>query len=225
MVSRIAAAEAFFLRREDGRSFPAGHNKKSTGVINTGICPFLGEAEEKRIRYLQGNLPLTDFEWVMLYCNDDVRRQDRLLDESGAIDLLRNGEFGIVSLVTPDGYPYGIPVSFVWDGADRIYFHCAREGKKLACIDFLPKASLCIVGKTNVVPDKFTTAYESVVLQCSMTRGLPPEERMGALKLLLEKYSPDDMAVGMKYAEKSFGRTEIVCMTIERFSGKCKRIT
>lgn len=160
----------------------------------------------------------------MIYNNNDVRRQDRLLDEERAFDLLRHGEYGILSLVTLDGEPYGIPVSYVWDGNGKIYFHCAREGKKLLCVDLCPKASFCIVGKTRVVPDRFTTEYESIVLQCSVRRGLTDDERMLALKLLLEKYSPDDMVVGMKYAEKSFCRTEIVCLTVERFSGKCKRI-
>lgn len=160
----------------------------------------------------------------MLYNNDGVRRQDRLLSEKEAYELLKNGEYGLLSLVTPEGFPYGIPVSFVWDGGDNIYFHCAREGKKLLCMDFLPKASFCIVGKTKVVPDKFTTGYESIVLECSVRKGLAADERMMALRLLLEKYSPDDMAVGMKYAEKSFGRTEIVCLTVEKFSGKSKKV-
>lgn len=160
----------------------------------------------------------------MIYNNDNVRRQDRLLGEKEAFELLRNGEFGILSLAAPDGSPYGIPVSYVWDGVESIYFHCAKEGKKLSCIDFSSKASFCIVGKTNVVPNKFTTGYESIVLQCEIKREIGEDERMHALRLLLEKYSPDDMVVGMKYAEKSFGRTEIVRMTVVEFSGKCKRV-
>lgn len=160
----------------------------------------------------------------MIYNNDDVRRQDRLLSEDEALCLLREGEYGILSLIAPEGHPYGIPVSYVWDGGNRIYFHCAKEGKKLLCIDSQGEASFCIVGKTKVVSDKFTTGYESIVLQCKTKRGLTDSERMAALKLLLEKYSPKDVAVGMRYAEKSFGRTEIVCLTVEKFSGKCKRI-
>lgn len=31
--------------------------------------------------------------------NEGVRRQDRLLDESGSIELLRTGEYGVLSLV------------------------------------------------------------------------------------------------------------------------------
>ena len=36
---------------------------------------------------------------MMNYINDNVRRQDRLLDEKNATDLLHSGEFGFLSMV------------------------------------------------------------------------------------------------------------------------------
>ena len=47
---------------------------------------------------------------------------------------------------------------------------------------------------------------------------------MKALELLLDKLSPEDKVVGMKYAEKSFHRTEIIRLDIDNWSGKCKRV-
>lgn len=165
----------------------------------------------------------------MIYDNSRVRRQDRLLDEGRAHELLERGEYGVLSVVAAGetlGQPaaYGIPVNFVWDGEDSLYVHCAPEGEKLRCIAANPEVSFCIVGRTNVLGSKFTTEYESVVLRCHARTGLSPEERMNALKLLLGKYSPDDMAIGMKYAEKSFYRTEVIRLDIRSVSGKSKRL-
>ena len=70
----------------------------------------------------------------MPYDNSAVRRQDRLLDEARARDLLAGGRFGVLSLVDGDG-AYGIPVNYVWDGDDSLYVHCAPDGRKLRCID------------------------------------------------------------------------------------------
>ena len=70
----------------------------------------------------------------MLYDNSGVRRQDRLLDETRARELLAAGEYGVLSLTDTSG-PYGIPVNFVWNGRSSIYIHCAPVGRKLACID------------------------------------------------------------------------------------------
>ena len=161
----------------------------------------------------------------MIYDNNSVRRQDRLLSETEARQLLQTGEYGILSMIAPDGDPYGIPVNYVWDRNDKIYIHCAPTGKKLSSIALHPQASFCIVGTTVLAPDKFTTGYESIVLKCNAHVGLTEEERMHALKLLLKKYSHDYQEIGLKYAEKSFHRTGIICLEILEFSGKCKRLS
>ena len=123
-----------------------------------------------------------------------------------------------------EGAPYGIPINYVWDGNDHIYLHCAPTGRKLQCIGQQAEVSFCVVGRTNVVPHKFTTGYESVVIKCQARTGLSAEERMNALRLLLEKYSPNDLVIGLKYAEKSFHRTEIICLDLKEFSGKQKKV-
>lgn len=160
----------------------------------------------------------------MKFDNSKVRRQDRLLDEPQARELLAAGEYGVLSMVRPDGVAYGVPISYVWGGGEYIYLHCAPEGEKLRALDVCDEVSFCVVGHTHVVPGRFTTEYESIVMRCRARRGLPPEERMHALELLLGKYSPDDAVVGRKYAAGSFGRTEIVRLTIETMSGKRKRL-
>lgn len=160
----------------------------------------------------------------MIYDNGNVRRRDRLMDEESARRLLREGEYGVLSLVRADGSAYGVPVSYVWDGEEVVYIHCAPEGEKLRCISGAQMVSFCVVGATNVVPDKFTTAYESIVAKCSARIGLTAEERMHALKLIVAKYSADYQTVGKKYAEKSFHRTEIIRLDIITLSGKRKRV-
>jgi len=157
----------------------------------------------------------------MKYRNEGVRRQDRLLDEQRALQLLKEAEYGVLSLIDA-GRPYGIPVNFVWNGADSLYIHCAPEGRKLRAIDNNPAVSFCIVGRTHLLPSKFTTEYESVVLVGTAHRRLPEEERRHALQLLLQKLSPNDMEVGQKYAEKSFHRVEIIRIDVDEWSGKCK---
>lgn len=47
----------------------------------------------------------------MKYSNEKVRRQDRLLSEQEAYDLLRQGEYGFLAMTDGEGHPYGIPIS------------------------------------------------------------------------------------------------------------------
>lgn len=164
---------------------------------------------------------------MKFYDNSSVRRQERLLDEEAAIELIRTGEFGVLSLIenqNGEAAAYGIPLNYVWDGDRYIYFHCAPNGHKLTCIEQNQRASLCVVGHTKVISNEFSTAYESVILRGKIEKGLSPTERMRALELILDKYSPEDKVIGMKYAEKSFPRTEILRLCIESVSGKTKKI-
>ncbi len=161
----------------------------------------------------------------MIFNNEQVRRQDRLLDEARAMEIIREGEYGVLSMQTEDGEgAYGIPVNYVWDRGNSIYLHCAPIGRKLQCIDSCRKVSFCIVGKTGVVSERFTATYESVVLECNAYRGLHEAERMSALSLLLSKYCPDNKKEGIEHAEKSFPITEIIRLDIEQISAKCRHI-
>lgn len=160
----------------------------------------------------------------MNYSNENIRRQDRLLEEEKAVALLTNGEYGILSLQAEEGGGYGIPINFVWDGATSIYLHCAPEGRKLECIRKEPKISFCIVGNTHVVSNKFTTLYESIILNGEAHIGLSSEERLKALTLLIDKYAPNDKVIGLKYTEKSFHRTDVIRLDINQWSGKSKKI-
>lgn len=160
----------------------------------------------------------------MKYTNESIRRQNRLLEEEKAIALLESGEYGVLSMQAEEDSAYGVPVNYVWNKDHSIYIHCAPEGRKLRCIKHCNRVSFCVVGKTHVISNQFTTEYESIVLKCQAHIGLNEEERMHALHLLIDKYSPDDKVTGAKYAEKSFHRTEIIRLDITEASGKCKRV-
>ncbi|MDO5571623.1 MAG: pyridoxamine 5'-phosphate oxidase family protein [Bacteroidales bacterium] len=156
------------------------------------------------------------------YDNSSIRRQDRLLAEEDAIVLLKNGEYGVLSLITPEGFPYALPINFVWNNNNSIYLHCAPEGRKLNCIKHNDSGCFTIVGSTNVISRKFTTSYSSIVIQVKAVINLSKDEKMDALKLFISKYSPNDVELGLKYTEKSFHRTEIIRLDILEMSGKSK---
>lgn len=157
----------------------------------------------------------------MNYSNHTVRRQDRLLPEPAANALLQHCEYGVLSMVSETNTGYGIPLNYVLE-EDHIYFHCAPEGEKLCALARNSHVSFCVVGASRVIPDKFTTAYASVIVKGIAITGLADDEKLHALELILDKYSPNDKEVGLKYAAQSFSRTEIIRLDILSVSGKSK---
>lgn len=154
------------------------------------------------------------------YDNSSIRRQDRTLEEEKALNLLLNGEYGFLAM-NNNGNGYGIPISYAYDD-NKIYFHCAPEGEKLRIIEKNDSVCFCVVGNTNVQPDKFTTLYESVLAFGNIVVVSDDDEKMKALMLLVDKYSPEYKDIGLKYAKGSFARTKVLRIDIERISGKSK---
>ncbi|HJL70970.1 MAG TPA: pyridoxamine 5'-phosphate oxidase family protein, partial [Anaerolineales bacterium] len=92
-----------------------------------------------------------------------LRRKDRAITEEEAKALLNKAEYGVLSTVAENGKPYGVPLNFcIVDHS--IYFHCAVEGQKIDNIKQNKSVSFCTIGNTEILPDKFSTKYESVIV-------------------------------------------------------------
>ena len=150
-----------------------------------------------------------------------LRRDDRALANDQAFEILQKGEYGVLSTVSPDGQPYGVPVSFAYAG-HALYFHGAVEGHKLDNLASNPRVSFCVVGRTEVLPDKFATRYESAIVFGKVSE-LTGDEKHAGLTKLLEKYSTDFMEKGEKYINSDIGKTRVFKIEIESVSGKARR--
>lgn len=149
----------------------------------------------------------------------ELRRSDRAMEPADAEKILRGGEYGVLSTVSGDGSAYGVPLNYVYDGA-CVYFHCAGEGHKLENLRARPHVSFCVVGVQKVVPEKLTTRYESVILfgEAAEAQG---EEKLRALRLLVEKYAPGAPAAAC--SETKTANTHVVRIRVEHLCGKHSR--
>lgn len=152
----------------------------------------------------------------------EVRRKDRRIDSSEAMALLDQAEYGVLSMVGRDGEPYGIPINFARLG-DRLVFHCAPEGRKLDCLRHESRVSLCVVGRTRVLPGKFTTEYESAVVRGVAEMVEDDRRKTECLMVLCRKYAPDHLREAEQAIRRSLHRTGIFEVRIESVSGKAKR--
>jgi len=150
-----------------------------------------------------------------------LRRQDREIPADAAQDLLARGVYGVLATVDAAGEPYAVPLSYALHGGN-IYFHSALEGHKLDNIQANAAVSFCVVGETKTLAREFATEYESVVAfgTASTVAG---DEKRAALVALLEKYSPDHLAQGIKYLAGKTDATRVIKIEIAHLSGKARR--
>lgn len=151
----------------------------------------------------------------------EVRRKDREITGEELDRILESASYGYLSTVGVDGYPYGVPISYVYDGVS-VYFHCAMEGHKLDNIAGNDKVSFCAVTDTEVLPDLFSTNYKSVVL-FGRVRELVGAEKDAILRLFIVKYSADFMDTGFKYIEAAKHDAKVFKIEIEHRTGKSRK--
>lgn len=64
------------------------------------------------------------------------------------------------------------------------------QGHKIDALKGNPKCSLCVVDKDDVIPEEFTSYFRSVIVFGKACFVESTEEKVAALRLLGDKYSP-----------------------------------
>lgn len=149
-----------------------------------------------------------------------MRRKAQQLsaDEAGAI--LCRGSSGVLAVSGDDGYPYAVPLSYVYlDG--KLYFHCARAGHKLDAVRRCPKASFCVIDQDRVVAEEYTTYFRSAIAFGQVGEVTDESRKRQAIVALAEKYAPLESA---DHRDKAIAREwDAMClleMTIDHLTGK-----
>ena len=149
-----------------------------------------------------------------------MRRKRQMLSQERTEDILRRGTSGVLALEGDNGYPYAVPISFIYDG-EKIYFHCAKKGHKLDAIARNPKASFCVVEQDQIVPEKYTTYFRSVIVFGKIRVLEDDREKREAIEKLALKYAPDDTAENREKAiDRDWAPLCMLEMTPEHMTGK-----
>ncbi len=150
----------------------------------------------------------------------EMRRKRQALSRREVLDILRRGTSGVLALSGDDGYPYAVPISYVYDEG-KLYFHSAKSGHKIDAVQRSPKASFCVIDRDRVVPEEYTTYFRSVIA-FGRIRVLDGEgEKRAAIEKLAVKYAPEDTAVNRSRAiEHEWKPLCMLEMTVDHVTGK-----
>ena len=93
----------------------------------------------------------------------EMRRSKQRLPREVAVEILERNTSGVLALSGDEGYPYAVPMSYVY-AEGKIYFHSAKNGHKIDAIQRNEKASFCVIDQDQIVPEKYTTLFRSVIV-------------------------------------------------------------
>lgn len=156
-----------------------------------------------------------------------MRRKDR--EVSGLVELeeiIRRCDVCRLGLAQ-DNVPYVVPLNFGYElvnGRLTLYFHCAKEGKKLDILKQNPLACFEMdCGhqlQTGAAACDCTMLYESIIGTGTVEQLQNTEEKKLALTKIMEQYSGKDE---YDFPEQMLAVVSVLKLTVAEFSGKRSR--
>ncbi|WP_312906314.1 pyridoxamine 5'-phosphate oxidase family protein [Tissierella praeacuta] len=173
-----------------------------------------------------------------------MRRKDREMNKEFGLEVIDKSRYGIVSMIDEDNEPYGIPLSIVRD-EETLYFHSAMDGRKVKALEKNPNVSVAFIGEVKVpenytkeeldeivkdeskavllISSVFTTQYESAVVKGKVKLVEDEEEKIKAMRLICEKYTPTKMSYFNMAIKAGLKRTNVYKIEIEEIKAKRKK--
>ncbi len=148
-----------------------------------------------------------------------MRRNRQQLSREECERILGRCTSGVLALTGDGGYPYAVPLSYVYaDGT--IIFHSAVQGHKVDAIRRDNRCSFCVIEQDEIRPAEFTTYFRSVIVFGRIQILEAADEKVQALRLLGRRYSPNDEAGLQHEIDKSLDHVMLIRLDIEHISGK-----
>lgn len=148
-----------------------------------------------------------------------MRRYKQQLAHDEVISILERGKTGVLAVLGDDGYPYTVPINYVYvDGG--IYMHSALTGHKIDAIAAYDKASFCVIDADDVVPEDYSTNFRSVVAFGRVRIIEDEQEKLAFVRRLGDKYNPDQDEALEREIAHGFKRMHMIAFDIEHVTGK-----
>ncbi|HEY3419743.1 MAG TPA: pyridoxamine 5'-phosphate oxidase family protein [Methanomassiliicoccales archaeon] len=148
-----------------------------------------------------------------------MRQAEREIKDRGAIDdLIKRAMICRLGLIDGDE-PYIVPMNFGYDGKS-LYFHCAKEGRKIDILKRSDRVCFEMDLDTELVKGdvacKWSMRYRSIE---GVGRAVLIDDAEGkkyGLNLIMSHYAKGPF----EYAERGFNLALIIRVDIESISGK-----
>jgi len=159
-----------------------------------------------------------------------MRRQDRAISDRAEIDAILRRETVCRVAFAVGSQPYMVPLSYGYSPERHaLYFHTAREGKKIDCIRTNPTVCFEVEGPAVVKPgtgDACTWGlqFESVIGYGTLVELISDADRAEALGVLMKQQSGTTRK-DWTYNERVLSSTCVWRLTIERVTGKRAQVS
>jgi nitroimidazol reductase NimA-like FMN-containing flavoprotein (pyridoxamine 5'-phosphate oxidase superfamily) len=153
-----------------------------------------------------------------------MRRKDREITDRTEIDALLSRAKVCRVAFAVGNEPYVVPLSHGYDPkASALFFHTAKEGRKIECITANPRVCFEVEGLVEVKPGdergcSWGLRYESVIGYGTIVELVSPDEKVQALRWTMRQQAEEE--TDWTFAPKRVETTRVWRLDIESVRGK-----
>ncbi len=149
-----------------------------------------------------------------------MRRAEQQTTQEEVAALLASSRRGALATIGDFGYPYAIPINFVYDAeANRIYFHCAKSGHKRDAVSKCDKVCFTVWSDGEKRDGEWFYRVESAVVFGRAEIVSDESTKLRVLRALAAKYYPSSVDVE-ETIKRHGSRAETIAVRIESMTGK-----
>lgn len=148
-----------------------------------------------------------------------MRRDKQQVSQDECKRVLHESKRAVLSLIGEEGYPYGVPVNFVYDEKENIiYLHTAIEGHKIDAINHCNKVSFTTWDDGYKEPGDWAYYVTSVIVRGKAEIITDPKIREEKIMNLGVRFTNDKEVQGM--IDRNIGKVLLVGIYIDHMTGK-----
>ena len=147
-----------------------------------------------------------------------LRRFKQAASQEECEAVLAAAPRGVLAVHGENGYPYGLPINYVYAGG-KIYFHCAKAGHKLDAVRANDKVCFTVLSEPVKNPGEWWYCFTSVICFGRICEVSDEVRHDALLRKLGLKYFPEgyDMEDDMR---RNAPRAVVLEFRIEHMTGK-----
>lgn len=126
----------------------------------------------------------------------EIRKKKNQMSIESSKKLLHCAKRGVLAVNGDDGYPYAIPVNYLYDEENqKIYFHGSRVGHKADAIKLCGKVCFTVFGNETIKKEAWAPFWQSVVIFGRCHAIVNQSMKMETLKRFAMKFYPSESMV------------------------------
>ena len=150
----------------------------------------------------------------------EIVRKKQALSADECLQILKREPRGVLSVLSEDGYPYGMPMDHWYCEEDgKIYFHGGKTGHKIDSMRACGKVSYCVMDSGTPVEGKWWLQFRSVIVFGQIEFIADHDRAMEISRQLSYKYTQDEAYIADEIRTSGPG-TLVFCLMPEYITGK-----